>query len=971
MVDRGESVSVLFTEEYTDAITLTDTLLSVIEKDLTENLTVEDTLSYNWILSRDLTETLTIDESETSNEFEKDLNEVLTLTDDLITAEVHILTDTISLTDVVDVKPDRIRLTETIIITEGVENTFATELTETLTLTDALSRGKIFTEALSLSDDLKTNPSAMEMSETLTLANIEYGQRDDTSLYIKDDSDDWILYNDYESFVVIRKQNQMSEFEIVIADIEASDKVYVKEFAQVMFLSGSELILKGRIQKITYETAYTCKITGFGMEVGLLDKEFNELSNTTATWSDSKRAQYTNTSAQTIANELLSSSSNGVSPWVMQPVTTGLFDTDYGDVSMRFEYANRLKCLTSLSEALMNPTYQLPYEWWVTQNIGEGYNTDWFNLAPLGPTIARATVSQETFAISGSSSNATQTFNEKDITNLANKIDILGYGDGINQIHTSTYNASETYSSLASDIAIDAVTITLQDASNFSTSGEIRIMEERITYATKAGNSLIGCTRGANSTTARAHQKGVYVEKYVDITSAESGSSIGTNGLMDYSLINRELLDLPTAESVASKILFERMDPIVFIRVIPDEPMQIAGERQIGDLVTVTDDESAIDGDYRIVGMTYTSNYGDLGMELELSNKTLNFIDQMKSSKEEAERMAKYMQGSTNCYQVMDSENCDTNYNLNLKFYLPPEAIALNRLRLNYKVDSYRVYSSITADESAHTHDIPSLTVNASTTITSTSGSRTPSAVSGVSVWSTYTQPYVHGNDKALCYAWESVVGGPSYYTTRCCILLQNAGIATAFVTPTVETPTTTLTMATNFPLAASYVQAWNTGQTIVGGAQVGWFKYYDSNYACTACSGTTDNLYTHTHGSHTHSIPALIVNGTTTISSTSDAGSAHNHGVDYGISEVASSCSDIAIYIKTSDGGGFTDCTAALEAQYGTLSTTGEQNLDLINYSGLTFSEDNWITVSIRPTGKCRIEGSSYIQVFIKSDGD
>ena len=48
-------------------------------------------------------------------------------------------------------------------------------------------------------------------------------------------------------------------------------------------------------------------------------------------------------------------------------------------------------------------------------------------------------------------------------------------------------------------------TITLTDATSFSTSGSIRIEDEIITYTGKSSNDLTGCTRGTNGTTAASH----------------------------------------------------------------------------------------------------------------------------------------------------------------------------------------------------------------------------------------------------------------------------------------------------------------------------------------------------------------------------------------------------------------------------------------------------------------------------------
>jgi hypothetical protein len=466
------------------------------------------------------------------------------------------------------------------------------------------------------------------------------GRANESTIYVND-AGVWTEVEAFEDFNIKLKQNQVSEFSIRLPDIQAAEKAYIKEYAEVVFLFGTTLILKGRIQKITYQTAYECDITGYGKEAILLDKEFIKAGD--------NRIQYTNESAQIIAEEALSSNSDGSAPWVMESDGLGLFTTDYGNISMRYEYANRLSSLAKLTESLN-------YEWSVTQSAD--FFTDFFQLAPLLPTTTRATVSQGTFSISGATPNCSQTSNEKDITNVANKINGLGYGDGINQVTTNTYNASDTFTTLGTSISDTDTTITLTDASAFASSGEIRIMEERITYSGKSSNDLTGCVRGTSSTDALEHKAGVFIEKYIAIDSAESGSSIDTNGLMDDTITNRDILDAATLELIVSRELLKRLDPIVRIKIIPDEPEETVETFKVGDLVTIEDEESDIDDDYRIVSINFASYYGDLQLELECSNRTLTFIEQMAKERKEAEALGKYMQGSTNIYAINEAENC-------------------------------------------------------------------------------------------------------------------------------------------------------------------------------------------------------------------------------------------------------------------------------------------------------------------------
>ena len=736
------------------------------------------------------------------------------------------------------------------------------------------------------------------------------GKTGQDTVYVKNSSGDWIEFDSYEYFKVNKRQNQVYEFELKLVDIQSAEKAIVKEFAEVLFLSENNLILKGRIQKITYETSYDALATGFGMEAKVLDKELSENSNTSATWQDAKRGQWTNISAQTIAKELLSSNTNGASPWIMNPNTTGLFDTDYGNVSMRYEYANRLNALAKLTESI-------DHEWWVSQ--GNDYNDDYFNIAPLQPDGTKATVSQETFTITGANSNCYLTNKEKDINNVSNKVDILGRGDGINQLHTSCYNASSTYSTLASDITSSSTTITLLDASSFPSSGTIRIMEEIITYSGKSGNNLTGCTRPTDGT-AYAHKKNVYIEKHITIASAESGSSIGDNGLLDLTIINRDIIELETLELVASRKLLDKKDPIVRIKVIPDEPLEVVGNREIGELITITDAESDISDDYRIVGITYISDYGSLEMEIEASNKSLSFIEQMQKQREEQANMSKYMQGSTNIYSIQSYENCDDSYPLNLKFYIPDDVVAINSVKISFDLEDYRAYTATTPSGGG------------TTTAAGDVGSYLNFGMSIATPGYTYTDPY-----------YEAVIPSQAVGTyvgaTISGVLLNRESATEDFpVTITNETDTVTYYSDT-WNLANNSGLLQNIYKTNAEGANVGdIIRMKTTNDFDHADTQSYIGIFVQSAGSHTHSAPN------------------HTHTMGYEIKP--ETLSSPSVIVTAGEKGS--------ETSVGTY-TTDQTNIDITsNVSGL--GTGVWANVKFDPNKRMRIEGNVYVKLFIES---
>lgn len=68
--------------------------------------------------------------------------------------------------------------------------------------------------------------------------------------------------------------------------------------------------------------------------------------------------------------------------------------------------------------------------------------------------------------------------------------------------------ASGPVTTLSEDITATDATLKLSDASLFSTTGTILVDSEQITYTGKTGDSLTGCTRAANGTTAVSHNRG-------------------------------------------------------------------------------------------------------------------------------------------------------------------------------------------------------------------------------------------------------------------------------------------------------------------------------------------------------------------------------------------------------------------------------------------------------------------------------
>lgn len=526
--------------------------------------------------------------------------------------------------------------------------------TDSVTLSDSLSINKIGSSTINQTETITLTDSIL----TQKIGQTPTGAADKDTLFILNGSS-WVEFPNFDYSKIKLIQNDVSQFELVVEDISTEQKAYFKEQAEFLFFCGTTMKLKGRINTITYKDAYTIEAKGEGMECKLSDKQF--------VVSGDSRVQYDNTSAKTIVTEINSN---------ILTTANGLFSSDYGNISMRYEYANRLIALSSTVDAI-------DYYWWVSQTSSDAYETNYLNISPT----QGATASAKTFDLTNC-----EFAQERDTTNLVNYVYGLGYGDGINQLSTYVYAASTQSSFLSANISATDTSIPVISGSVFNATGSARIAKEIITYAGISSNTLTGCARPTDGS-AKAHNKLCYIEQQFLTSSAQTGSSIQVYGLKDYSLIDKTILNEETLEVIASGYLSDRKDVIQSITITSDDALGDAA-LNIGDLVTVTSSESNLNGNYHIISQEIIDNYGDISLVTEVSNRSSAFISALQKTKEDEQNAAKYMQGATNIYSINAAENCDATHYLNLRFFIPNEAVAINKVLLNFKLEDYRAYET-------------------------------------------------------------------------------------------------------------------------------------------------------------------------------------------------------------------------------------------------------------------------------------
>jgi len=471
---------------------------------------------------------------------------------------------------------------------------------------------------------------------------------------------------------LLERLNEISTFELRIWPISEDDP-HVQEGKIVKLFQGETQFFKGRVEKIEYSSDFglqTAIVKGYGMAVKLLDRD-----------TDRDTFQYDNTATNTIIPALC----NGI-------INVGT-NTNYGDISIRFEYSHRLRAAAAVANAAN-------YDWWVDQ---DGSDNDQFNIDARRGSAG----SVKTYNTSGEDQNATLTTREKDREAVFNDITLLGYGDGFNQISTNFAAVAASFTYLNENLTDSDTTISVIDASELdSPSGEIIIGEERITYTGVSTNDLTGCTRGANSTTAKSHPKNAYVQKYFSKDSPESGSSMHSDnyGRRSRTYSAKEIIDEDFLQLMCTRKLVDQKDLIERIVIYPTDPTDITTVG-IGDNITINDTNTGLSTEKRVISRELTIKWmeGIEELRLECSNKKPDFLEQIDKLRKETDTLNAYMQGATTVFNVSSYENCDVGYPLNLRFRLPDDVKAINRVLLSYKILNYRAYTNTSESNSATT----------------------------------------------------------------------------------------------------------------------------------------------------------------------------------------------------------------------------------------------------------------------------
>lgn len=240
-----------------------------------------------------------------------------------------------------------------------------------------------------------------------------------------------------------------------------------------------------------------------------------------------------------------------------------------------------------------------------------------------------------------------------------------------------------------------------------------------------------------------------------------------TYGIISKIWVDRRFESAETLKARGEALLNELKHPRISYRVDAAELYALTKDPldrfQVGAQVRVIDEELGVDITALVVNrrrMDVTGAPGDV--ELEIANRPQDIAGTIAELADRQRINEVYAQGATNFDSHDFQDNCDPDHPAVFRFYVPTEAIRINRVLLSYQTEAFRSYSRAIAGGG---RVVTTTKAGGGRTITSKDGgARTITSESGGAVTNTYTAA-VGGN---FVYREEKFThGGPGDHQHR------------------------------------------------------------------------------------------------------------------------------------------------------------------------------------------------------------
>ena len=218
---------------------------------------------------------------------------------------------------------------------------------------------------------------------------------------------------------------------------------------------------------------------------------------------------------------------------------------------------------------------------------------------------------------------------------------------------------------------------------------------EYITYDGKTANTFTGCNRASSDGTV-ANQK--YYRKYAHSSkvavfdaayteyATDGNSQIDAYGLKQRVFVDKEITDQDSLDRKATEVLLAHYIPNEIISLTPVDMYDCLKTLDVGEIVTITDVDSGLDGDYTIVGQTVSHKKGAEGIEYQLDNLPVPLTKGLRDAQHRAKVDSQYMQGSTIAFNEEKTGSADSGSPLDLRIKLPSDLIRINKADLDILV---------------------------------------------------------------------------------------------------------------------------------------------------------------------------------------------------------------------------------------------------------------------------------------------
>lgn len=331
------------------------------------------------------------------------------------------------------------------------------------------------------------------------------------------------------------------------------------------------------------------------------------------------------------------------------------------------------------------------YDYWVSQDSDDN---DVLNFAARRGSAT----SVQTFTI-GSDTYINDYTRMRD--DLYNYVYVLGPGASGSRIKSEVWADTLNFTYLDGAITSSDATITVDDTTDFPSSGYLWIGQEKVQYTGKTGTTFTGCTRGLLAQyPAYAHDDNMLVrDGNNSIESPEAGSSIDQNGVKYKRFERIDIASQNEADRWAMQIFdaHKNVFTIIELRVINHDIVC-----DIGDAVTVVDSDLGLSGDYKVVAIEQEYGYETQDGEstvITVDNKPTTFKEMWNSV---SEQVSSYGSGETygsgvgtNSVIFSGRYNCSdatgtAGLGCKVNFYVPNEFTSVDAVKMAYTIRQSR-----------------------------------------------------------------------------------------------------------------------------------------------------------------------------------------------------------------------------------------------------------------------------------------